>query len=132
MVRTSSRHSSQYGALVVHTLAPVTTYSSPSRTARVRIEVVSVPASGSVTPNATCSSPVATRGRTSAASSGDPYRRTGSIPKIDRWTAEQPFIAAPDAAISSSMIDASVMPRPPPPYSSGMAMPTQPPSASAR
>ena len=57
---------------------------------------------------------------------------TGSIPKIDRWMAEQPFIAAPDAATSSSTIDASVMPRPPPPYCSGMAMPTQPPSAMAR
>ena len=54
------------------------------------------------------------------------------MPKIDRWMAEQPFIAAPDAATSSSTIDASVMPRPPPPYSSGMAMPTQPPSAIAR
>ncbi len=131
VVRTSRRHISQYGALVVHTLAPCTTYSSPSRTARVRIDVVSVPASGSVTPNATCSSPEATRVSTSLASSGDPWRRTGSIPKIDRWIAEQPFIAAPDAAISSSITDASVMPCPPPPNSSGMAMPTQPPSASA-
>ncbi len=68
---------------------------------------------------------------TSFASSGEPWRRTGSIPKIDRWIAEQPFIAAPEAAISSSITDASVMPCPPPPNSSGMAMPTQPPSASA-
>ena len=66
-----------------------------------------------------------------AASSGEPWRRTGSIPKIDRCTAEQPFIAAPEAAISSSITDASAMPCPPPPYCSGMAMPTQPPSASA-
>ena len=92
---------------------------------------MSVPASGSVTPNATWSSPLATRGNTEAASSGDPYRRTGSMPKIDRWIAEQPFIAAPDAAISSSITDASVIPWPPPPYSSGIAMPTQPPAASA-
>ena len=57
---------------------------------------------------------------------------TGPIPKIDRWMADAPFIAAPDAATSSTTIDASVTPRPPPPYSSGMAMPIQPPSAMAR
>ncbi len=131
VVRTSSRHISQNGAFVVHTLAPVTTYSSPSRTARVRMEVVSVPASGSVTPNAMWSSPDATRGSTWATSSGEPWRRTGSRPKIDRWMAEHPFMAAPDAAISSSITDASVMPWPPPPNSSGMAMPTHPPAASA-
>jgi hypothetical protein len=45
--------------------------------------------------------------------------------------AEQPFMAAPEAATSSRMSEASLMPRPPPPYSSGMAMPTQPPSAMA-
>ena len=44
--------------------------------------------------------------------SSDPWRTTGSMPKIDRWMAEQPFIAAPDAATSSRTIDASVMPRP--------------------
>jgi len=38
---------------------------------------------------------------------------------------------APEAQTSSSTIDASVMPWPPPPYSSGMAMPIQPPSAIA-
>ena len=44
----------------------------------------------------------------------------------------QPFMAAPDAATSSSTIDASVMPRPPPPNCSGIAMPIQPPWAIAR
>ena len=52
------------------------------------------------------------------------------MPKIDRWIPEQPFMAAPLAAISSSMTEAAVMPWPPPPYSSGMQIPTQPPSAS--
>ena len=51
------------------------------------------------------------------------------MPNTDRWIAEQPFIAAPDAAISSSTIDASVMPAPPPPNSSGIATPTNPASA---
>ena len=36
---------------------------TPSRRANVVIEVVSVPASGSVTPKATCISPLATRGK---------------------------------------------------------------------
>ena len=52
------------------------------------------------------------------------------MPKIDRCTAEHPFIAAPDAAISSSITDAAVMPSPPPPNSSGVQIPTQPPAAS--
>ena len=41
-------------------------------------------------------------------------------------------MAAPDSAIACIMIAASVMPRPAPPYSSGMAMPSQPACASAR
>ena len=93
--------------------------------------VVSSPASGSVTPKATCRSPVAMRGRYRARSSSLPYRTTGCIPKIDMWTALAPFIPAPDAATSSSTIEASSMPWPPPPYSSGIAIPTQPPAAIA-
>ena len=95
------------------------------------IAVVSVPASGSVTPNATCRSPVATSGRYFWRISSLPCLTTAFMPKIDRCTPLQPFIAAPDAAISSRMIDASVMPRPAPPYASGMATPIQPPSAIA-
>ena len=93
--------------------------------------VVSVPASGSVTPKATCSRPATTSGRYASRSASLPCFTTGFIPKIDMCSALQPFMAAPDAATSSSTIDASVMPRPPPPYSSGMAMPIQPPSAIA-
>ena len=70
-------------------------------------------------------------GQDLAASSGLAYLRTGSIPNIERWIAEQPFIAAPEAATSSSTIDASLIPWPPPPYSSGIAMPIQPPCAIA-
>ena len=36
--------------------------------------------------------------------------RPGSSRRSERWMAEQPFMHAPDAAISSSRIDASVMP----------------------
>ena len=47
-------------------------------------------------------------------------------------SAEAPDKPAPDSAIVCIMIAASVMPRPAPPYSSGMAMPSQPASAKAR
>ena len=90
---------------------------------------VSVPASGSVTPNATCRSPAAARGRKVSLRRSLPNFTTGLSPNTVRCTAEQPFIAAPLAAISWSMTAASVMPRPPPPYSSGIASPNQPPSA---
>src|SRR4029453_9725519 len=43
--------------LVMNVLAPSTTYSSPSRTARVRSAATSEPASGAVTPRDPMSSP---------------------------------------------------------------------------
>jgi hypothetical protein len=54
------------------------------------------------------------------------------MPKMLMCNADAPFMHAPDAATSSSTAAAWVMPQPPPPYSSGMTMPTQPPSAIAR
>ena len=101
----------------------------PSGSARVEMRPVSVPASGSVTPNATCSSPAAARGRNVSRKRSLPNFTTGLSPNTVRCTAEHPFIAAPLAAISWSITAASVMPRPPPPYSSGIARPTQPPLA---
>src|ERR1700688_4534353 len=50
-------------APLVKTLAPFTMYSSPSRTARVRSEARSVPASGSVYPMAKLTSPARMAGR---------------------------------------------------------------------
>ena len=47
------------------------------------------------------------------------------------WTAEQPLIAAPDSAMARIISAASVTPRPAPPTSGGMAMPSQPASATA-
>ena len=55
----------------------------------------------------------------------------GSKPKMPMCTALHAFIPPPDAEISCSTIAASVTPRPPPPYSSGMVMPSQPASATA-
>ena len=53
------------------------------------------------------------------------------MPKIDRWIELAPFMPPPERATSSSSSVASVMPRPWPPYSSGMVMPSQPPLAMA-
>src|SRR5262249_54105252 len=47
------------------------------------------------------------------------------------WIADAPDMPAPDSAMVRIMIAASRMPRPEPPYSSGMQMPSQPASASA-
>ena len=79
------------------------------------ILVVSVPASGSVTPNATCSEPSATGGRKRCFISSVPWTTTGCMPKIDRCNADAPFMHAPDAATSSSTAAASRIPWPPPP-----------------
>ena len=100
--------------------------------ANVVMRDVSSPAPGSVTPKHTCTSPVATGGNVRALSSSEPCTTTGCMPKIDRWIALAPFMAAPDLATSSSNIVASVIPRPWPPYSTGIVMPSQPPSAIAR
>ena len=61
-----------------------------------------------------------------------PNTTTGLSPNTFMCTAEAPDMPAPDSAIVRIMIAASVMPRPEPPYSSGMQMPSQPASASAR
>jgi hypothetical protein len=46
-------------------------------------------------------------------------------------TAEAPENPAPDSAIACIITAASVMPRPAPPYGSGIAMPSQPSRAIA-
>jgi hypothetical protein len=53
------------------------------------------------------------------------------MPKIDMCIELAPFIPAPLAATSSSRMEASVMPYPCPPYSSGVVIPSHPPSAKA-
>ena len=52
-------------------------------------------------------------------------------PKMLICTVEQAAKAPAECATSCIMIAASVTPRPAPPYSSGIAMPSQPPSAIA-
>jgi hypothetical protein len=64
-------------ALVVHTLRPLTMKRSPRRSARVCMREVSVPALGSVTPNAITVSPVQIEGRCFRFIASVPYLITG-------------------------------------------------------
>ena len=85
---------------------------------------VSDPASGSVTPKA-CrrSSPAAMAGRYLAFWASEPWRRSVPITYIWAWQADG---LPPDAEISSSTMAATVSGAPPPPYSSGIRVPSQP------
>ena len=71
------------------------------------------------------------RGSVSRLSSSEPCTITGCIPKIDMCMQLAPFMPAPEADTSSSSSDASRMPSPLPPCSSGTQMPSQPASANA-
>jgi hypothetical protein len=71
------------------------------------------------------------RGRVAALSSADPCTMTGCMPKIDRCSELAAFIPPPEAETSSRSSAASVMPRPWPPYSGGVVMPSQPAAAKA-
>ena len=79
--------------LVFQTFLPFTMKRSPSRWAKVRMREVSVPASSSVTPNETCSSPVAVGGRYFCFIASEPWWITGPMPKIERCSVEAAFIA---------------------------------------
>ena len=113
-------------------MRPLTWYPPSVRCANVVIRVVSRPASGSVTPKQTCRSPLTMRGSVRRFSSSEPCTMTGCIPKIDRCMELAPFMPAPEADTSPRRSDASRIPKPCPPYSSGVAMPSQPASANAR
>ena len=65
--------------LVIHIFVPVRTQSSPSRTAVVRIDPGSEPASGSVRPKQPISSPAAMPGSHCWRCSSDPYSWIANI-----------------------------------------------------
>ena len=65
--------------LVIHIFDPLSTQSSPSRRARVRIEPGSLPASASVSPKQPSTSPVAIRGSHSSFCSSVPQRWIANI-----------------------------------------------------
>ena len=103
-------------ALVIQFLAPSITHSSPSRTAWVRIEPGSEPASGSLRAKAGDHSPEAHFGRKRCFSSSLPKSWIGSVPSSCTIS-----ISAEEAqalAISSTAICCISVPVPVPPYSS--------------
>ncbi len=69
---------------MIQFFAPVTTHSSPSRTARVIIPAGSEPASGSESAKAGVHSPEAHGGRNRVLSSSEPNSLIGSVPSS--WT----------------------------------------------
>ena len=100
---------------------PVRTYSSPSRTAVVRIAAASEPASASVRANAMSHSPDASRGTQRACCSSVPASSSGSDPSS--WTAR----ISPDVAharlicsIARQIVRRST---PSPPWASGNGRP---------
>ena len=76
-VRARSRIRVACWALVVQTFRPFTTQRSPCFSARVWMREVSVPALGSVTPNAITVSPLAIRGRYFRFIASVPYLMSG-------------------------------------------------------
>ena len=100
---------------------PLMTHSSPSRTALVRIEAGSEPASGSDSANAGEISPVARRGSHFCFCSSLPNSVIGSEPSS--WIIRIRALDAQALAISSTPIWSISVPVPVPPYSSANGSP---------
>ncbi len=115
---------------MVQTLVPSTRQPASVRVAVVRTEARSDPASGSLIPREKKHSPAAMRGRN--------HRRCSSVPKrisagaVWRSAIQWAAIGAPAASSSSTTTNRSTVLAPAPPYSRGMAMPTQPCFARSR
>ena len=109
---------------MTHIFVPVIRYSSPSRTARHVIALVSLPASGSESDSAPRISPLASR--------GSQRLRCSSVPlAFSRFAAMTCVLSTPDndihPAASSSITPQYVgRSRPSPPCSSGMVTPNSP------
>src|SRR3990170_8064383 len=126
-VRASMNIQSARWAPEVQIFWPLTTYSSPSRTARVWSEARSEPEPGSLKPWHQTASPRRILGRCCAFCSSLPWTmRVG--PTI--WTPMPPTWGAPASANSSFMMNCSMVVRPAPPYSVGQPGAIQPRSAS--
>ena len=131
-VRTAVVTKSARVPLVMNVLAPSTTNSSPSRTARVRSAPTSEPASGSVTPSDPMSSP-ARVGRTnrSIRSLSPEATMCGRAIAWVNSAASSPE-EAPASTIASIDVTTSIRSPPCPPTSSGKPMPSSPAAAASR
>lgn len=93
--------------------------------------VVSSPVLGSVTAKHIFSASDSTGGIMRCFCSSVPNRLIGSRLNTGPWIVEAAVMPPPASATACIMIAASVMPRPAPPYASGIATPSQPASAIA-
>ncbi|MNL41686.1 hypothetical protein D3C87_1641080 [compost metagenome] len=113
----------------IQTFCPLTTYRPSFFTALVLILVVSVPVVGSVTAiDWMRNSPAAIFGRYFSFCAVLPLRN--SVLMLYIWPLTAPELP-PERLISSMITDASVSPRPEPPYSSGIIADSQPALISA-
>jgi hypothetical protein len=95
------------------------------------ILLVSRPASGSVTPKQARDDPSMIDGNHFLFCSSVPCFTIECRPKMLMCTVEHAANAPAERPISCIMMEASITPSPAPPYSVGMAIPSQPPSAMA-
>src|SRR5690349_13258129 len=115
--------------LEIQHLVPLSTHSSPSRRARVRIDAASLPASRSESAYDATASPAAIDGRTCFLSSSEPRNSRPIVPSL-----LQIGISDDDAhtrATSSMTMHAATESPPWPPYSSGMWIAAKPEEVSA-
>ena len=110
-------------AFVIQFFVPFRTHSSPLRTAVVRIDAGSEPASGSDRQNAGDHSPVAQRGSSRCLSSSEPACWIGSVPSS--WTIRISALDAHAFATSSIATFNISTPVSVPPYSSGNGKPSR-------
>src|SRR5262245_11896352 len=106
-------------------------YWSPRFSALVLIFFVLSPVLGSVTAKQARCVPAMSGGSMRSFCASLPNTTTGLRPKMFMCTAEAPEKPAPDSAIVCIITAASAIPRPAPPNSSGIAMPSQPSRAIA-
>src|SRR5271165_1765427 len=115
--------------LVIQHLAPLSTHSSPSRRARVRIAAASLPASRSDSAYDAIASPEASVGSTCFFSSSEPRRIRPIVPSL--LTAGISDADASTRATSSITMQVATESAPCPPYSSGTCTAEKPDSLSA-
>ncbi len=111
---------------VFHFFSPLSTYTSPSRSARVFIDPASDPASFSDSPKAISFSPAAIPGSQRSFCSSVPPTRIGNEPSA--LTAKPTPIPPQARENSSTTMQRSSTPPPIPPYSSGIQTPDSPAS----
>ncbi len=109
---------------VTHIFWPLRTYSSPSRTAVVRIACTSEPACGSVIENEERITPVASLGRKRSRCSSVPCRRIIVAAMNEPFTIPDSVTHPRESSITISAYVSS--PSPSPPYSSGIVVPKRP------